>query len=144
MKSPVYVVAGAAIFGALITNSSVALALAPQTAAQASAMTMSSATTLQAERADDPKAAPARHEGEGPFTKLVVRGVTLIDGTGGPPRGPVDIVIEGNRITSIAAAGTPGPGGATSESIATPHLTRTFRMCHTNHRRGIAIRRRQR
>ncbi len=40
-------------------------------------------------------------EGEGPFPSLVIRGVTLIDGTGGPPRGPVDIRISGNRIVSI-------------------------------------------
>lgn len=40
-------------------------------------------------------------EGLGPFNKLVIRGAILIDGTGGPPRGPVDIVIEGNRITSL-------------------------------------------
>jgi len=54
--------------------------------------------------------APAREAGEGtgPFRKLVVRGVTLIDGTGAPPRGPVDIVIEGNTITDILRAGTPG------------------------------------
>src|SRR5207245_6960120 len=32
----------------------------------------------------------------------------LIDGTGGPPRGPVDIVVNGNRITAIRNAGTPG------------------------------------
>jgi hypothetical protein len=47
-------------------------------------------------------------EGDGPFPRLVIRGATLIDGTGGPPRGPVDIVIERNRITSILNAGTPG------------------------------------
>lgn len=54
--------------------------------------------------------APARKEGEGlgPFKKLVIRGATLVDGTGGPPRGPVDIVIEGNRITDVINAGTPG------------------------------------
>ena len=63
---------------------------------------------LRAERRDDPRVAPARREGDGPFNRLIVRGATLIDGTGGPPRGPVDIVVEGNRITSIAAAGTPG------------------------------------
>jgi imidazolonepropionase-like amidohydrolase len=45
-------------------------------------------------------------EGEGPFPTLVIRGATLIDGTGGPPRGPVDIRISGNRIVSIA--GTAG------------------------------------
>jgi imidazolonepropionase-like amidohydrolase len=64
--------------------------------------------TTQAATADDPRPAPNRREGDGPFTRLIVRGVTLIDGTGGPPRGPVDIVIEQNRITNIAAAGTPG------------------------------------
>jgi cytosine/adenosine deaminase-related metal-dependent hydrolase len=47
-------------------------------------------------------------EGAGPYRKLVIRGATLIDGTGAPPRGPVDIVIEGNRITSVAGVGTPG------------------------------------
>ncbi|MGH6762679.1 MAG: amidohydrolase family protein [Phyllobacterium sp.] len=54
--------------------------------------------------------APARKAGEGlgPFKKMVIRGATLIDGTGGPPRGPVDIVIEGNRIADIINAGTPG------------------------------------
>jgi imidazolonepropionase-like amidohydrolase len=54
--------------------------------------------------------APARQPGEGagPFRKLVIRGAMLIDGTGSPPRGPVDIVIEGNRITDILTAGTPG------------------------------------
>lgn len=40
-------------------------------------------------------------EGDGPFRKLVIRGGTLIDGTGAPPRGPVDIVVVRNRITQI-------------------------------------------
>jgi imidazolonepropionase-like amidohydrolase len=55
-------------------------------------------------------AAPARRadEGKGPYKTLVIRGATLIDGTGAPPRGPVDIVIENNRIASIRGAGTPG------------------------------------
>jgi len=54
--------------------------------------------------------APARQPGEGagPFRKMVIRGVTLIDGSGAPPRGPVDVVVENNIITSIEAAGTPG------------------------------------
>jgi hypothetical protein len=59
------------------------------------------------EQRDDPRRAPARREGEGPFGKLIIRGVTLIDGYGGPPRGPVDIVIEGNRIAEIANVGFP-------------------------------------
>jgi hypothetical protein len=47
--------------------------------------------------------APDRRPGEGagPFRKLVVRGGTLIDGTGAPPRGPVDIVVVNQRITRI-------------------------------------------
>ena len=47
-------------------------------------------------------------EGAGPFGKLVIRGANLIDGSGGTARGPVDIVIEGNRITEVRNAGTPG------------------------------------
>ena len=34
--------------------------------------------------------APDRREGEGqgPFEKMLIKGAILIDGTGGPPRGP--------------------------------------------------------
>jgi imidazolonepropionase-like amidohydrolase len=46
-------------------------------------------------------------EGDGPFERLIIRGATLIDGTGGPPRGPVDIVVEGNRIARIVTVGAP-------------------------------------
>jgi imidazolonepropionase-like amidohydrolase len=53
-------------------------------------------------------AAPPRAEGEGPFKRLILRGVTLINGTGAPPVGPVDIVIEKNRIIQIAVVGNPG------------------------------------
>ena len=53
-------------------------------------------------------AAPQRAEGEGPFNRLILRGATLIDGTGAPPIGPVDIVIEKNRIARIAPVGYPG------------------------------------
>src|SRR3982751_6051481 len=54
--------------------------------------------------------APARAQGEGfgPYATMVIRGAMLIDGTGGPPRGPVDIVVQQNRITAIRHAGTPG------------------------------------
>ena len=45
--------------------------------------------------------APERTEGEGPFDRLIIRGGILIDGTGAPPRGPVDIVIERNRIVKV-------------------------------------------
>ena len=52
--------------------------------------------------------APARAEGEGPFDRLILRGATVIDGTGAPAVGPVDIVIERNRITQIRNVGFPG------------------------------------
>ena len=47
------------------------------------------------------------NEGEGPFARLVIRAVTMIDGTGAPPRGPVDVVIEGNRIAEVRSVGYP-------------------------------------
>ena len=33
---------------------------------------------------------------EGPFDQLIIRGVTLINGNGAPPMGPVDVVVEKN------------------------------------------------
>ena len=50
-------------------------------------------------------------EGAGPFQTLVIRNATLIDGTGRQPRGPVDIVVKGNRIDQIVAGGQ-GPQAA--------------------------------
>ena len=52
--------------------------------------------------------APSRSEGDGPHERLIIRGVNLIDGTGSPATGPVDIVVEGNRIASIRTVGYPG------------------------------------
>ena len=62
-------------------------------------------------------------DGAGPFERLIIRGATVIDGTGAPPIGPMDIVIEGDRITQIRSVGAPGvpieedrrPEGATRE-----------------------------
>lgn len=44
----------------------------------------------------------------GPFPRLILRGVTVLDGTGAPPWGPADIVIEGERIAAVVALGAPG------------------------------------
>ncbi|HTE11499.1 MAG TPA: hypothetical protein VK645_11020, partial [Chitinophagaceae bacterium] len=54
------------------------------------------------------KKAPDRKEGEGPWTQLIIRGVILINGTGAPAIGPVDIVVEKNRIKDIINVGPPG------------------------------------
>jgi hypothetical protein len=45
---------------------------------------------------------------EGPFEQLIIRGVTLINGNGSPPLGPLDIVVEGDRISEIRSVGYPG------------------------------------
>ena len=54
--------------------------------------------------------APDRRAGEGlgPFKTLAIRGVMVIDGTGAPPIGPMDVIVENNWITRIVSAGTPG------------------------------------
>ena len=46
-------------------------------------------------------------EGEGPFDRMVIRGITVIDGTGAPPRGPMDVVVEGGVIKEVASVGFP-------------------------------------
>lgn len=51
---------------------------------------------------------PHRSEGTGPYKRLVLRGAYLIDGTGAPAQGPVDLVIEGSRIQQIKLIGAPG------------------------------------
>ena len=50
----------------------------------------------------------AADEGGGPYGRLIIRGATLIDGTGSPPIGPVDIVVENNRIVQVESVGYPG------------------------------------
>ena len=53
--------------------------------------------------------APPRDEGDGPYDRLILRGATLVDGTGAPPIGPVDLVIEGNRIVDVVPIDLPRP-----------------------------------
>ncbi|WP_224484762.1 amidohydrolase family protein [Robertkochia aurantiaca] len=45
---------------------------------------------------------------EGPYSQLIIRGATLINGNGAPPTGPVDVVIENDIITGIHTVGYPG------------------------------------
>jgi N-acyl-D-aspartate/D-glutamate deacylase len=63
-------------------------------------------TTLQAQVTK----APEVKEGDGPYTQLIIRGVMLIDGTGAPTVGPMDIVVKQNRIVNIVSLGLPVPG----------------------------------
>jgi imidazolonepropionase-like amidohydrolase len=53
-----------------------------------------------------PKVAPPRgDEARGPFEKLLITNAILVDGTGAPPVGPVDIEVSRDRIAAIRAAG---------------------------------------
>ncbi len=51
--------------------------------------------------------AKPRDRGAGPYDRLILRGATVIDGSGAPPWGPVDIVVSQGRITEMVGVGTP-------------------------------------
>ena len=70
----------------------------------AAAATLSAPASAQME----PTTPRGADEGDGPHERLILRGATIIDGTGAPPMGPVDIVIEGDRIAQIRTVGYPG------------------------------------
>ena len=57
-------------------------------------------------------AAPERpaDEGSGPWKQLILRGVTVINGTGAPAFGPADVVIEGDRIVDVRIVGSANSG----------------------------------
>lgn len=48
--------------------------------------------------------APEKNDGNGPYIQLIIRSVILINGTGAPPVGPVDIIIQKNRIVQIESS----------------------------------------
>ena len=52
--------------------------------------------------------APSRAEGKGPYKRLILRGGIVVNGEGAPARGPMDIVIENDRIVSMVSVGNPG------------------------------------
>jgi imidazolonepropionase len=84
-------------------------------------------------------AATARDRGVGPFKRLVLRGATVIDGTGAPPIGPTDIVVENGRITLIKkvsgnpakSASRPAPGDHEID-CAGKWITPGFIDCHAH------------
>ena len=105
-----------------------------------------SALAQTARRQVEPGPNRRADEGEGPFDRLVIRGATMIDGTGAPPQGPVDIVIEKNRIREIRSVGYPKapireqgrPAKGTKEIDATGmYVLPGFVDCH-GHIGGLA------
>ncbi|HLK04312.1 MAG TPA: amidohydrolase family protein [Candidatus Acidoferrum sp.] len=63
-------------------------------------------------------------EQSGPYGTMVIRGATIIDGSGAPAFGPADIFVQGNRITRVAAtdaiAREEEKAGATGSKHAVP------------------------
>jgi len=49
----------------------------------------------------------AAGEGEGPFPRLLIAGATVIEGSGAPPAGPIDILVEKDRIAALYPGGAP-------------------------------------
>src|SRR5438309_9151889 len=68
-------------------------------------------------KAGQPPIVPARQRdrGIGPFKRLALRSATVIDGTGAPPIGPVDIIVENGRIVSMKKVVGYGYGGKAGE-----------------------------
>ena len=56
-----------------------------------------------------PDPAPDSDQGDasGPFNRLVIENVRMVDGLGSPPQGPVSIVIEHDRISAIRTSPPP-------------------------------------
>ena len=69
---------------------------------------LSYATSTAQERSGrrGPMPTPERttNQGVGPFGTMAIRGVMLIDGAGGPPRGPTNIIVENNRIARVGGS----------------------------------------
>lgn len=57
----------------------------------------------------------------GPYDRLVIQGATLIDGTGSPPVGPVDIVIERGTIAEVRRV-TPLDLAGGRQRVAAPRV----------------------
>lgn len=85
--------------GRILLASLSALALAGSVSAQ---------SLGQAEKREVADPIPPRTLGEGPWPRTVLRNAIYVDGTGAPAQGPVDIVIENDRIVQIASIGAPG------------------------------------
>jgi imidazolonepropionase-like amidohydrolase len=51
---------------------------------------------------------PARTAGTGPYARVVLRNVTIVNGTGAPAQGPYDLVLSQDRIAEIRSIGNPG------------------------------------
>jgi len=67
-----------------------------------------------------PQSIPDRMRGEGPFERLILRDVIIVNGEGAPPVGPMDILIKGNRIAQIRSLGLKKPVPETNRIAVEP------------------------
>jgi len=61
--------------------------------------------------------APPRAEGDGPYLQLILRNAVVVDGTGAPANGPIDVVIEGNRIVRLVSVSDPVVASGTKRPV---------------------------
>src|SRR6056297_105376 len=71
------------------------------------AISLNIAAATNAVTPPEPAPVESRTEGEGPYDRLILRGAYMIDGTGAPTQGPVDIVVENDRIAEVRVVGFP-------------------------------------
>src|SRR3546814_11305101 len=64
-------------------------------------LTATPSAAAPAPSASDADPISARTEGIGPYQRVVLRNVTIVNGTGAPAQGPYDIVLSGDRIAEI-------------------------------------------
>ncbi len=82
-------------------------------------------------------AAPAtsRDRGSGPHARILLRRATILDGTGAPPWGPADMLVEDGRIAALAKTGKldrERGHGAVEIDCAGKFLTPGFVDCHAH------------
>src|SRR5579884_1976103 len=65
--------------------------------------------------------AQANAESSGPYDTLIIQNATIIDGTGAPARGPVDIVIKRNVIEQVISADAVSRSRMLGPNPETPH-----------------------
>jgi imidazolonepropionase-like amidohydrolase len=68
---------------------------------------ISAATQILAQGGIAPAPDRTPKDGGGPYDRLVIRGITVIDGTGAAPAGPMDVVVEQDRIVDVVSVGAP-------------------------------------
>jgi cytosine/adenosine deaminase-related metal-dependent hydrolase len=100
------------LYGGQFMNGITRISLCRASLVAACCVMLSLGIFAQASRAQETNA-----EQGGPYTSLIIRGVTVIDGSGAPAYGPVDIYVKGNRIERVAPTDSVSRGGGGPMSV---------------------------